>query len=322
MNATPVIVALDGATLNPGDNPWDEVAALGDLTVFPRTAPGDLAARASAADILLTNKAPLAADLLAALPRLKFIAVTATGFNVVDAAAARRQGIPVSNVPVYGTDSVAQYVIAAILHTIHDPGRHDAAIRAGEWQRRSDFSFWLTPLRELAGKTLGVVGLGRIGRRTAELAHAFGMRVIAHNPRPAAAPAWPGFCWVGLEELFRESDFISLHCPQTSDNLRFVNRRLLELAKPELLLVNAARGTLVNESDLSEALNSGRIGGAVLDVLGVEPPLADNPLLSARNCVLTPHLAWAALEARRRLMAGTAANIAAFLAGQPVNVVN
>ncbi len=322
MKPAPVIVALDGATLNPGDNPWDAVAALGDLTVYPRTPLAELPQRASAADILLTNKAPLSADTLAALPRLKFIAVTATGFNVVDAAAARRQGIPVSNVPVYGTDSVAQYVIAAILHTIHDPGRHDAAIRSGEWQRRGDFSFWLTPLRELAGKTLGVVGLGRIGKRTAELAHAFGMRVIAHNPRPGPDPGWPGFRWTSLEDLFRESGFISLHCPQNADNLRFVNGRLLALARPDAVLINAARGTLVDEAALADALNSGRIGGAVLDVLGVEPPVADNPLLTARNCMLTPHLAWAALEARRRLMAATAANVAAFLAGQPVNVVN
>lgn len=322
MNSTPVIVALDGATLNPGDNPWDAVAALGDLTVYPRTTAGELLGRAQAADILLTNKAPLAAQSLAALPRLKFIAVTATGYNVVDVAAARGRGIPVSNVPVYGTDSVAQYVIAAMLHAVHDVGRHDAAIRGGEWQRRGDFSFWLSPLRELAGKTLGVVGLGRIGRRTAELAHAFGMRVIAHAPRPRDNPAWPGFRWVSPEDLFRESDFITLHCPQTSENLRFVNRHLLALARPGLILINAARGTLVNEPDLADALNEGRIGGAVLDVLGMEPPMGDNPLLTARNCVLTPHLAWAAVEARRRLMAGTAANVAAFLAGQPVNVVN
>ncbi len=316
------IVVLDGHTLNPGDNSWTAVKALGELVVHERTDPVDVVARAASADVLLTNKTALSASDIAQLPRLKFISLLATGFNVVDVAAARERDIPVSNVPVYGPDTVAQYVFASILHSVHDIGRHDAAIRQGKWGASQDFSFWLTPLRELSGATLGVVGFGRIGRRTAEIAKAFGMRVLAHDVACSNAPQWPGFRWCDLDELFSESDFVTLHCPLTKTNGEFVNRSLLGKMKPEAILVNAARGALIHEADLADALNSGKIAGAVLDVVSREPIDDDNPLLHAKNCVLTPHMAWAALQARQRLMATTAENIEAFLRGQPINLVN
>lgn len=316
------IVALDGYTLNPGDNPWDAVSRLGELTVYDRTAPADVVERARGANVLLTNKTPITRETIASLPDLKFISVLATGFNIVDTVAARERGISVSNVPVYGTDAVAQYVFAVLLGMIHQPALHDAAVRAGEWARREDFSFWLGPIGELSGKTLGVIGFGRIGRRTAELAHAFGMQVLAHDVSQSNPPNWSHFRWVGLDELFQQSDVVTLHCPQTESNKGFVNAAILSKMKPTARLINAARGTLVNESDLAAALNSGKIAGACLDVVSIEPIRPDNPLLQAKNCLLTPHMAWAAVEARRRLMQTTADNIAAFQRGQPIHVVN
>lgn len=316
------IVALDGYTLNPGDNPWEPVSRLGNLTVFDRTAASDVADRGAGATVLLTNKTPITRETIAALPELKFISVLATGFNVVDTAAAKERGIPVSNVPVYGTDAVAQYVFAVLLGMIHQPAAHDNAVRGGEWARRQDFSFWLGPINELAGKTFGVVGYGRIGRRAAEIAHAFGMEVLAHDVHRTAEPTWGPFRWAGIEELFERADVVTLHCPQTDSNKGFVNAALLQRMKPTARLINAARGTLVNERDLAEALNADRLAGACLDVVSIEPILPDNPLLSAKNCLLTPHMAWAAVEARRRLMQTTADNIAAFQSGKPIHVVN
>jgi glycerate dehydrogenase len=316
------IVALDGYTLNPGDNPWDAVNQLGELTVYDRTPPTDVIERARGANVLLTNKTPITRETIAALPDLKFISVLATGYNIVDTIAARERGISVSNVPVYGTDAVAQYVFAVLLGMIHQPALHDEAVRAGEWARREDFSFWLGPISELSGKTLGVVGFGRIGRRTAELAHAFGMHVLAHDVSQTNPPSWSHFRWAGLDELVQHSDVVTLHCPQTESNKGFVNAELLAKMKPTARLINAARGTLVNESDLAAALNAGKLAGACLDVVSIEPIRPDNPLLQAKNCLLTPHMAWAAVEARRRLMQTTADNIAAFQRGQPIHVVN
>lgn len=316
------IVALDGYTLNPGDNPWDAVRQLGELTVYDRTSPADVVERARGANVLLTNKTPITRETIAVLPELKFISVLATGFNIVDTVAARERGISVSNVPVYGTDAVAQYVFAVLLGMIHQPALHDAAVRDGEWARRQDFSFWLGPISELSGKTLGVVGFGRIGRRTAELAHAFGMHVLAHDVSQTNPPGWSHFRWAGLDELFQQSDVVTLHCPQTDSNKGFVNAAILSKMKPTARLINAARGTLVNESDLAAALNDGKLAGACLDVVSIEPIRPDNPLLQAKNCLLTPHMAWAAVEARRRLMQTTADNIAAFQSGQPIHVVN
>ena len=316
------IVVLDGHTVNPGDNPWEPIAALGELAVYERTPADQVVARAGEAEIILTNKTPLPADLLAQLPRLRFIAVLATGYNVVDVAAAGRRGIPVANVPEYGSDSVAQHTIALLLELTNHVALHDAAVKAGEWSTARDFSFWAASLTELAGKTMGVVGLGRIGSRVAAIARALGMEIAAFNPSHRTAPKGLPVAWLELPELFARADVVSLHCPLTPENAGFVNASLLGVMKPGAFLLNTARGALVNEKDLAQTLNSGRIAGAGLDVVAVEPIDPANPLLAARNCLLTPHIAWAALAARQRLMAATARNVAGFLEGRPINVVN
>jgi glycerate dehydrogenase len=314
------IVVLDGHTLNPGDNPWDRIAALGELTVYDRTPVELIVERAARAEIVLTNKTPLDAATLAALPSLQFVSVLATGHNIVDSAAARRRGIVVSNVPEYSTKSVAQLVFALLLSLIHRPERHDQLIRGGEWARCGNFSFWDAPLMELSGKTVGIIGFGRIGQQVAKLAHAFGMVVLASGRNPSNIPK--PFVWCPPETIFSEVDVISLHCPLTENNAGMVNRERLAMMKPSAYLVNTARGGLVNEQDLAEALNESRIAGAALDVLSVEPPLEDNPLLTAKNCLITPHIAWATREARIRLMRETMINISAFQNGDPINVVN
>lgn len=318
------VVVLDGHTLNPGDNPWDELAALGELAVYARSTPNEVLVRAQGAEIVLTNKTLLDAATLAALPGLRFVAVLATGYNVVDVDAARARGIRVANVPEYGTDSVAQHVLALLLELAHGVGAHDAAVHAGEWQRCPDFSFWHRPPLELAGHAMGIVGFGRIGRRVGELAHALGMRVLASR-RPGAParaePAYRDFAWRTLDELFAEADVVSLHCPLTADNVRFVNAGLLGRMKRDAFFINTARGGLVDEGALAVALASGSIAGAALDVVSDEPIRAGNPLLGAPNCILTPHLAWASLAARRRLMATTVENVRAYLAGAPINLV-
>jgi glycerate dehydrogenase len=316
------IVVLDGYTLNPGDNPWDEVAGLGSLVVHERTPADQIVSRSAEAEIVLTNKTPLTAQTIAALPKLRFIAVLATGYNVIDVAAAAQRRIPVSNVPEYGTDTVAQHVFAALLSLIHRPFEHDQAVRAGGWARAGDFCFWLGPMTELVGKSLGIVGFGRIGRRVGELAHAFGMRVLAHDVFRGRPAAHSNFEWRDIGQLFAEADVVSLHCPQTAENAQFVNRALLSTMKRSAILINAARGGLIHEADLAAALHEGTIAGACLDVVSVEPIRSDNPLLAAPRCLLTPHIAWATVEARRRLMRTTAENIAAFQRGQPIHVVN
>jgi len=316
------IIVLDGYTLNPGDNTWDVVKALGELTVYDRTLLHQVVDRAGRAEIVLTNKTPLDGQILAALPSLRFISVLATGYNVVDVECARRLGITVSNVPEYGTDSVAQLVIALLLALVHRPERHDHLVRQGEWQRHGDFCFWDAPLMELAGKRIGIVGFGRIGRRVGELAHALGMEVLACSRNPGSPPDYQPFAWRSIEAIFAEADVISLHCPLNEDSQELVNRTRIGTMKRSSLFINTARGGLVHEQDLADALNEGRIAGAALDVLTREPPSVDNPLVAAKNCLITPHLAWATQEARRRLMAITAANIAAFLRGEPINVVN
>lgn len=316
------IVVLDGHTLNPGDNPWDEVSAQGDFVDFDITPAHQILERAKDADIILTNKTPLSAETLAKLPKLKFIGVLATGYNVIDIKAARARNIPVSNVPIYGTDAVAQHVFCQLLTLIHNPSLHDAAVRDGQWQSCGHFCFWKTPLVELGGKKMGLIGFGRIGRRVAEVAHAFGMEVIAYDVIGGDHPGYEPFAWKDLEEVFREADVVSLHCPQTDDNTGFVNARLLRLMKPTAYFLNTARGQLVNEQDLADALNAGEIAGAALDVVSAEPISKDNPLLKAKNCLITPHIAWAALEARKRLMSVTANNVASFIKGKPINVVN
>lgn len=316
------IVVLDGYTLNPGDNPWTAIEKLGDFIGYDRTENNWIAGRIKDADVVLTNKTPLNAETIEKASALKYISVLATGFNIVDIEAARRKNIPVSNVPVYGTDSVAQYTFALLLELCHHIGLHDRAVKKLEWTKGRDFCFWKTPLVELAGKTMGLVGFGRIGRRVARIADAFGMKVIAYDEYRGNTPDFADFKWVELKELFSEADVISLHCPQTKANTGFVNRALTGLMKPEALFINTARGGLVNEADLAEALNCGRLAGAAVDVVASEPVKADNPLLRAKNCLITPHIAWATLAARKRLTAVTAENIAAFSKGSPINVVN
>lgn len=317
------IVVLDGYTLNPGDNPWEAIVALGELDVRDRTPVDQLLERSRDADVIVTNKAPLSAQTIARLPKLRFIAVTATGYNVVDIDAAAARGITVSNVPEYGTSAVAQYTFAMILELCHRIGQHADSVHRGEWSRNADWCYWLTPQVELAGLTMGIVGFGRIGRRVGELAHAFGMRVLAHSPKQVNPPGYTPFAWAAsLDELAGEADVLSLHCPLTSANQGMVNRSLLGRMKPTALLINTARGALVNEQDLADALNAGVIAGAAVDVVSHEPIRAENPLLAAKNCLITPHMAWTTLAARQRLMRTTAENIAAFLRGSPINVVN
>ena len=316
------IVVLDGYVLNPGDNPWDEVAELGKLTVYDRTPDDEILARARDAEIILTNKTPLSAETLGRLPKLRFISVLATGHNVVDIEAARQHNIPVSNVPVYSTSSVAQHVFALLLELCLHVGLHDQAVKAGEWSSSIDFAFWKTPLIELEGRRMGIVGFGRIGRRVGELAHAFGMDVLANDIREVDPPDYEPFAWRTIPALSAEADVVSLHCPQTAANAGMVNSGLLSRMKPDAFFINAARGGLVVEQDLADALNHGRIAGAAADVVVSEPIPADSPLLTAKNCIVTPHIAWASLAARQRLMKTTADNVAAFIAGSRMNVVN
>ncbi len=275
--------------------------------------------RAAGAAIVLTNKTRLDDATLRRLPELRFVAVLATGYDVVDVGAAAALKIPVANVPEYGTDSVAQHVFALLLELCHQVGAHAAAVAAGDWSRSPDFSFWLQPPIELAGKTMGIVGHGRIGRRVAELARAFGMRVIVASRRRIAEPQLE---WAEPAKLFADSDVVSLHCPLTDDTRGFVNAALLATMRHDAFLINTARGPLIDEQALADALRAGRLAGAALDVVSTEPMRADNPLLGAPRCIVTPHLAWASLAARRRLMEATVGNVRAFLAGAPVNVVN
>ncbi|WP_282935916.1 D-2-hydroxyacid dehydrogenase [Paenibacillus sp. RC67] len=316
------IVVLDGYTLNPGDLSWERLAQMGSMTVYDRTSPEQIVERAIDAEIILTNKTPLTATTLAKLPNLCYIGVLATGYNIVDIHAARKRDIPVSNVPTYGTQSVAQFVFAMIFELCHSIGRHDAAVKAGEWTGSIDFCFTKAPLIELSGKTIGLVGLGKIGSQTARIASAMDMRVLAvgsgrSHPKPVA-----GVEWTNMETLLKESDIVSLHCPLTPDTEQLINRQRLSWMKPSAFLINTSRGGLIHEQDLADALNAQAIAGAAVDVLSVEPPSTSNPLLSARNCIITPHIAWATQEARARLMETTADNVSAFLEGRPINVVN
>ncbi len=314
------LVVLDGYTLNPGDLAWDPLHALGDCTIYDRTPPAEVVARAGGAEIVLTNKVVLDAATLAALPALRYIGVLATGYNVVDLAAAAARGIPVTNIPEYSTRSVAQFTFALLLELCHHVGQHARSVREGRWARSIDFSYAETPLLELDGLTMGLVGCGRIGQAVARLAQAFGMTVLAYRPSQAAPP--PGVTLVDLETLFRQSDVLSLHCPLTADNVGLVNAERLAWMKPGAFLLNTARGPLVDADALADALRAGRLAGAAMDVLSTEPPPADNPLLTAPHCLVTPHIAWATRAARVRLLATAADNIAAFLRGAAVNVVN
>lgn len=316
------IVVLDGKTTNPGDNPWTPLEALGALTVHDRTAAEDILPRAQSADILLTNKTPLRADTLSKLDKLRFIAVMATGYDVVDLDAASARGIPVSNVPSYAAKSVAQFVLALILEHCHQVTRHDREVRAGEWAKAGDFCFWKTPQIELSGLKMGIIGFGRTGRLVAEMAHALGMDILVYTPRIRETPPYKPFAWKPLEDLLAEADVISLHCPLKPDNAGFISKALLSRMKRTAFFINTSRGALVNEVDLAEALNNDALAGAAVDVVSEEPIRPDNPLLTAKNCIITPHMAWASLSSRRRLLEATVENIKAFLSGRPANVVN
>ncbi len=315
------IVVLDGYTLNPGDLSWDGLEALGPCEVYDRTAQADVVARAGQAEIVLTNKTELTAKVIEALTNLKYVGVLATGYNVVDVDAARRREVLVTNVPAYSTRSVAQMAFAHLLNLTLNVGRHAETVRAGKWSSHPDFCYWETPLIELAGLTMGVVGFGRIGRATARMALAMGMDVIAYDiDTPADVPA--GCRLVELDEVFRLSDVVSLHCPLTAENKGLVNEQRLAMMKKSAFLINTSRGPLIDERALAQALNDERIAGAGLDVLTSEPPEKDNPLLSARNCFITPHISWATRAARQRLLKVATENVAAFLVGKPQNVVN
>src|SRR5215831_12116151 len=315
------IVVLDGYCVNPGDLSWDALRSMGDVEVYDRTPAAEVTARAAGAAVVFLNKTPMPADVLASLRQLRYIGVLATGYNVVDVEAARKQGITVTNIPTYGTASVAQFVFALLLELCHHVGMHADAVRAGEWSRNLDWSFWKAPLIELSGKTMGIVGFGRIGRATARIADAMGMHVVANDAVEDNAPLYPGFRWAGLEELLRESDVVSLHAPLFPETKGMINARTLALMKPAAFLINTSRGPLIVDQDLADALNAGRIAGAGLDVLSIEPPSEANPLLHARNCLVTPHVAWATKEARSRLMDLTIQNLTAYLNGTPQNVI-
>lgn len=315
------IVVLDGYTLNPGDLDWKPLHALGNVTIYDRTKESEVASRAIDADIILTNKAIVSAATISQLPKLEYIGVIATGYNVVDVKAATTRQIKVTNVPAYGTAAVAQFTFALILELCNHVGLHADSVRAGEWSRNPDFSYWKAPLHELEGKVLGIVGLGQIGQAVARIALAFGMRVIAHHKYPER-DKMEGVTFVTLEHCFAASDIVSLHCPLNEQNRGFVNRALLNTMKPDALLINTSRGALVNEQDLANALNNERIAGAGLDVLAIEPPASDHPLMHARHCLITPHIAWAAREARERLLNTVIENLRSFLSGRPKNLLN
>ncbi len=323
------ITILDGYALNPGDLDYSPLAEFGELVVYDRCPQAEAVERARDADLILTNKVLFGEAELAQLPNLKYIGVQATGYNTVDCAAARRHGVTVTNIPAYSTMSVAQLTFAHLLNLTFHLGEHAAAIRDGRWTRNPDFTYWDTTLVELAGLTMGLVGFGNIAKRVARIALDFGMEVIACRHSAHAGDAdvieamgLQSVRMVSLDEVFQQSDVVSLHCPATAETLKLVNAERLALMKPTAFLINTARGVLVDEAALADALNQGRLAGAGVDVLSSEPPSADNPLLSARNCFCSPHFAWATLAARKRCLAVAIENVRAFLAGTPQNVVN
>lgn len=314
------IVVLDGYGLNPGDLSWDAVSQLGELTVYDRTSSEEVIERSANAEAILTNKTVITAEIMEALPDLKYIGVLATGYNVVNIDAAREKGIVVTNIPAYSTPSVAQMVFAHILNIAQQVQHHSEEVRKGRWTNNADFCFWDTPLIELREKKIGLVGLGHTGYNTARIAIGFGMQVTAYTSK-SSLQLPPEIKKRTLDELFSECDIVSLHCPLTDETKELVNAERLRLMKPTAILINTGRGPLVNEQDLADALNAGKLYAAGLDVLSSEPPKADNPLLTARNCYITPHIAWASWEARTRLMDILVENIKAFQAGKPVNNV-
>jgi glycerate dehydrogenase len=315
------IVVLDGFTLNPGDLSWAEFQKLGSCQVYDRTPTDQVVERAREAEVVLTNKTPVTREHISKLPKLRYIGVLATGFNIVDVQAARERKVPVTNVPAYGTHAVAQMTFALLLELTQHAGHHAQTVAEGRWTRCPDFCYWDFPLIELHGLILGIVGFGRIGEAVTRLGAAFGMNILVSTPRPRPVDHLQ-VAFVSLEEIFRQSDVVSLHCPLTDQTRHLVNAERLKLMKPSAFLINTSRGPLIEEAALAEALNGGRLAGAGLDVLSVEPPPASNPLLKAKNCLITPHIAWATFSARQRLLETALMNLRKFLEGQSQNVVN
>ena len=309
------IIILDGYVENPGDLSWEPLAALGELTVHEYTAPAEIVECIGDAPVILTNKTPITAATMDACPNLKYIGVLATGYNIVDTAAAKARGIVVTNVPSYSTQAVAQFAMAQLLEICHRIGHHNGAVQQGRWTACRDFAFWDYPLMELAGKTIGIVGYGSIGKATGELAKAFGMKVLAYSRHGSGDP------YVPLDELYARSDVVSLHCPLTAENAGMIDKAAIAKMKDGVILLNTARGGLINEADLREALQSGKVYAAASDVVSTEPIKADNPLLGLDNMIITPHIAWASFEARQRLMDIAVNNVRQYLAGTPVNNV-
>lgn len=308
------ITVLDGYTENPGDLSWSELEKLGDLTVYDHTKPDEILKRIGDAEIILTNKTPITEKTIMSKPQIRYIGVLATGYNVVDVEAARKRNIIVTNIPTYGTAAVVQYVFALLLEICHHVGHHDREVQKGRWTEGRDFCFWDYPLIELQGKTMGIIGYGRIGKAAAQIAQAFGMRVVAYSPTSSIGVS-------SLDELYAVSDIISLHCPLTKDNREMINREAIAKMKDGVIIINTARGQLVNERDLREALIAGKVYAAAVDVVSAEPIRADNPLLALDNCIITPHITWASKESRARLMQVAVDNVRGFLNGNPINNV-
>lgn len=316
------IVVLDGYTENPGDLSWGGFEALGSFTCYDRTPADQILSRIGDAEIVITNKTPVSRATIEACPNMKYIGVLATGYNVIDVAAAKEHGIVVTNIPTYGTDSVAQFVFAMLLEICHHVQHHSDAVHEGRWEHNPDWCFWDYPLIELAGKTMGIIGYGRIGQSTGRLAQAFGMKVLANDTFKNPALENENCRYVERDELFRESDIIALHCPLFPDTEGIINRDTISKMKDGVIILNNSRGPLIVEQDLADALNSGKVSAAAVDVVSTEPIHGDNPLLTAKNCLITPHISWAPKESRERLMNIAVDNLRAFLEGNPVNVVN
>ena len=315
------IIVLDGFTLNPGDLSWEGFEKLGELKVYDRTGLDEIVGRAYDCEIILTNKTLLSGDTLKKLPKIKYIGVLATGYNVVDVKAANKLGIIVTNTPAYGTNSVAQYVFALLLEICHHVGEHNEVVHEGAWTKSKDFCFWNYPMIELAGKTMGIIGMGRIGLVTSTIAQAFGMNILAYNPSKKESLTSDTFKYVELDELYVGADVISLHCPLFEETKGMINKESINKMKNGVIIINTSRGLLIVEKDLADALNSGKVGEAALDVMSSEPVQMDNPLMNAKNCIITPHIAWAPKESRERLMNIAVDNLVQFIKGVPINMV-
>ncbi len=316
------IVVLDGYTLNPGDISWEGMEALGEVTVYDRTKEDEIVTRIGDADVVYTNKTPITKETLDACPNVKFIGVLATGYNIVDIEAAKEKGIPVSNIPTYGTAAVSQFAIALLLELCHHIGEHSNAVKAGDWSNNADWCFWNYPLVELAGKTMGIIGFGRIGQDTGKIAQALGMKVLAYDAFQKPELESETCKYTDLDTLFAESDVISLHCPLFPSTQGIINKENIAKMKDGVMIINDSRGPLIVEEDLRDALNSGKVAGAAVDVVSTEPIQMDNPLLDAKNCIITPHIAWAPKESRQRLMDIAVDNLKCYAEGKPQNVVN